>query len=52
MGFFSHDDSDEQQAYEQVQREGSTCKLSASLAALWSKVIADSRSFGPQRTKL
>ncbi|KAI5450043.1 hypothetical protein NCC49_003805 [Naganishia albida] len=24
MGFFSHDDSDEQQAYEQVQREGST----------------------------
>lgn len=27
MGFFSHDDSDERQAYEQVQREGSTCKL-------------------------
>jgi hypothetical protein len=26
MGFFHHDDSDEQQAYDTVQREGSTCK--------------------------
>jgi hypothetical protein len=26
MGFFHHDDSDERRAYEQVDREGSTCE--------------------------
>jgi hypothetical protein len=31
MGFFHHDDSDERQAYEQVDREGSTCECESVL---------------------